>query len=255
MNADIERLIALQALDSKTMAAEKLLASEPERLKTLEARLEQARQQVATAKEQLTQNQAARRELEKNVAVHQGRLSKFREQGMNVKTNQEYHAIQHEIAFAQTEIKTIEDKELELMMSADELSATVKKAEGELSAEQKKAEAEKKAIAAEHAEKKALVDQLKQERSTVVSGLAASVLAMFEQVSKKRNGVAMAEARDGICTICHVRMRPQVFNTVLKNEQIMQCDSCQRILFHIPKPVAADTGTPDAATAIGDAKA
>ncbi len=244
MNADLERLIALQALDSKTMAAEKLLASEPERLKSLDARLEHARLQVATAKEQLTQNQAARRELEKNIAVHQGRLSKFREQGMNVKTNQEYHAIQHEIAFAQTEIKTIEDKELELMMSADDLSATVKKAEAELSTEQKKAEAEKKAIAAEHAEKKSLVDQLKQERSGVVAGLAANVLAMFEQVSKKRNGVAMAEARDGICTICHVRMRPQVFNTVLKNEQIMQCDSCQRILFHIPKTVTADTNTP-----------
>lgn len=243
MNADIERLIALQALDSKTLAAEKLLASEPERLKSLETRLEQARQQVATAKERLTQNQAARRELEKNIAVHQGRLSKFREQGMNVKTNQEYHAIQHEIAFAQTEIKTIEDKELELMMSADELTAAVKKAESEFSVEQKTTEAEKKAIAAEHAEKKSLVDQLKQERSGVVSGLAPNVLAMFEQVSKKRNGVAMAEARDGICTICHVRMRPQVFNTVLRNEQIIQCDSCQRILFHIPKAVAADSGT------------
>ena len=58
-------------------------------------------------------------------------------------------------------------------------------------------------------------------------------------MSKRRNGVALAEARDGICVVCHVRMRPQVFNTVLKNEQILQCDSCNRIFYYVPKPAAA----------------
>ena len=59
-------------------------------------------------------------------------------------------------------------------------------------------------------------------------------------MAKKRNGIAVAEARDGVCTICHVRLRPQVFNTVLKNEQILQCDHCNRILYHTPK-TAPDT--------------
>lgn len=238
MNADIERLIALQGLDSKTHAAEKVLASEPERLKALDARFEAAKQQVVTAKEQLTQNQGARRELEKNAAVHQGRLSKFREQAMNVKTNQEYHAIQHEMSFAQTEIKNIEDKELELMMEADELTAAVKRAEAALAAEQKVVDAEKKTIAAEGAEKRALVDQLREQRAAVVAGITPSVLAIFDGVSRKRNGIAVAEAKDGICTICHVRMRPQVFNTVRRNEEIHQCDSCQRILYFTPAPAA-----------------
>ena len=58
-------------------------------------------------------------------------------------------------------------------------------------------------------------------------------MATFEGVSARRQGVAVSEARDGICTICHVRMRPQVFNTVLRNEQVLQCDSCQRILYHV----------------------
>src|SRR6478735_3215912 len=104
MDADLERLIALQKLDSAAHDAERTLATEPERLKGLEAKLE-----VATAKDQVAENQNARRTLEKELAVHQGRLSKFREQAMAVKTNQEYHAIQHEITFAQTEIKKLED--------------------------------------------------------------------------------------------------------------------------------------------------
>src|SRR5215211_7143506 len=110
MNADLERLIALQQLDSAAMDAERRLAGEPERLRMMEAKLEAARLQVATAKERLAENQNARRAIEKDVAVHQGRLSKFRDQAMAVKTNIEYHAVQKEMSFAQTEIKVLEDR-------------------------------------------------------------------------------------------------------------------------------------------------
>ena len=48
---------------------------------------------------------------------------------------------------------------------------------------------------------------------------------------QRRNGLAVSEARDGMCTICHVRLRPQVFNNVRRNEAIIQCDTCQRILY------------------------
>src|SRR5712671_2334180 len=125
MNADLERLIALQKLDTTAHDAEQRLAGEPERLKALDAQLEAARQQAATTKQHLADNQNARRAIEKDVAVQQGRLSKFREQAMAVKTNQEYHAIQKEIGFAQGEIKALEDKVLELMLEADELAAAV----------------------------------------------------------------------------------------------------------------------------------
>src|SRR5947207_2953263 len=146
MNADLERLIALQKIDTAASDAEHRLADEPERGKVLDARLETARQAVAAAKERLAENQNGRRAVEKDVAVHQGRLSKFREQAMAVKTNQEYHAIQHEMAFAQGEIKTLEDKILEFMMEADDLTATMKKAEAALTTEQKTVDAEKKAL-------------------------------------------------------------------------------------------------------------
>lgn len=244
MNADLERLIALQKLDSKTHDAERTLAAEPEKLQALDAKLEAAKQAVAFAKAALAENQTARRAIEKDVAMHQGRLSKFRDQAMAVKTNQEYHAIQHEMSFAQTEIKKLEDGELELMMTADDMTAAVKKAEAELATTQKEGEAERKSLAEESVRLKAVLDKLRAERAVIVSALTPSALAVFELVSKRRNGVAVAEARDGICTICHVRMRPQVFNTVRRNEEITQCDSCQRILYFVPpQPLAVGSQT------------
>jgi uncharacterized protein len=244
MNADLERLIALQRLDSTATDAERRLADEPQRESALDARLEATRQAVATAKERLTENQTARRAVEKDVALHQGRLSKFRDQAMAVKTNQEYQAVQHEIAFAQTVIKTLEDKVLEQMLEADELAVTVKRAEAALAAEQKTIAQDKRALAAEQTEMKAVLDRVRAERSALVAAMTPQVLATFERVSQRRNGVAMAEARDGVCTICHVRLRPQVYNTVLKNEQILQCDHCNRILYHGPGAASAPDATP-----------
>jgi predicted nucleic acid-binding Zn-ribbon protein len=241
MNADLERLIALQKLDSAADAARKTLAAEPEHELALEARLEAARQRVAAAKEAVGANKNARAALEKDVAVQQGRLSKFRETAMAVKTNQEYHAVQHEIAFAQTEIKKIEDTTLERMMESDDLTAALKTAEAQLAAETKAVDAERKTGSAAHIEMQAALERIAGERAALVAGLNKDVLGMFEAVSRKRNGVAMSEARAGVCTICHVRLRPQVFNTVLRNDSILQCDHCNRILYYVPIPASAAT--------------
>jgi predicted nucleic acid-binding Zn-ribbon protein len=248
MNADLERLITLQKIDSAAEDAKRRIAEEPARLEALDARVEQARQTVAAAKEQLAANQLRRRELEKEIAMHQGRLSKFREQAMAVKTNQEYHAMQKEIGFAQGEVKALEDQMLERMLEGDELTGAVKKAEAALAAEQKAVDADKRAIGAELAELSAAVERLGTERAAVIDAIDPSVLATFEMVAGRRHGVGVAEARDGHCTICHVRLRPQVFNTIRRNESIVQCDSCQRIMYFSPVTTvkAAENVTPSA---------
>jgi len=242
VNQDLERLIALQRLDADIRDAERRISEEPARHLAFEARIEGQKTKLASAKQTLADNQAARRTLEKDVAVHQGRLSKFREQAMAVKTNQEYHAIQHEIAFAESEIKTIEDKILEVMLTGDDVNAAVKQNELALASEQKAVEAERKALAAEISTLKTSVDRLRSERAALAGKVDPQHLSTFEIVSSRRNGIGVAEARDGICTICHVRLRPQVFNTIRRNEEIVQCDSCKRILYYVP-PVAAATET------------
>jgi uncharacterized protein len=246
VNKDLEVLIALQRLDTEADEASRKLADEPKRQQAFEARLETARGHVNDAKARLTESQNARREIEKQVAVHQGRLSKFRDQLMAVKTNVEYQAMQKEIEFAQKEIKGLEDTILERMLEGDDLTAGLKKAEGELAVEQKAVDAEKRTLTAELAQLRTTAERLTAERKTLVSSLDPKVFAIFESVSRRRHGIAMAQARDGICTICHVRMRPQVFNTVLRNEEILQCDHCNRIFYYVPGPPASTGATPPA---------
>lgn len=244
MNQDLEKLITLQRLESTAHAAARRIAEEPGAQKAFDARIETARAAVEAAKQLLTDSQTARRAIEKEVAVHQGRLSKFREQGMAVKTNQEFHAIQHEIAFAEKEIKALEDQILEKMIEGDERTAVVKRAEGTLAAETKTVEAERKVLASDVAGLRASIEQVSKERDDLAKTIDAGVLRTFQVVAAKRNGVGLAEAKDGVCTICHVRLRPQVFNTIRRNDEILQCDHCNRILYFVPVPIApapADT--------------
>ncbi len=248
MNADIQRLIDLQRLDSIAIEAQKRVAEEPERLKALDAKLESARVRVVEAKDRLTASQTARRDIEKEVAVHQTRLSKYRDQLMAVKTNIEYQAMQREIEFAQHEVKALEDKILERMLEADEQATALKQAETALASEQKAVDAEKRSLAAEVAAKKDAIAKVGAERIDVIRALDPKVLAVFELVASRRNGVAVAEARDGICTICHVRLRPQVFNTVRRNEEVIQCDSCNRILYFAAAAAPAVSPTTTQAT-------
>ena len=231
MHADLERVIALQQLDAAAAEARRKLAEGPDREKSFDMRLADAKQRVADAKTKLAANTEARRAIEKEVAVHQGRLSKYRDQAMAVKTNQEYHAIQHEMAHAQGEIKKHEDAILERMLEADELTATIKAAETDLATQQKAIEAERARMKTEDAERHKALEKVVADRAALVAQIDKQVLAIYERVAANRHGVAVADAHDGICSVCHVRLRPQVANVVRRNESIVQCDSCQRILY------------------------
>jgi predicted nucleic acid-binding Zn-ribbon protein len=138
-------------------------------------------------------------------------------------------------------VKTHEDRILERMLEADDLTAAVKRAESDLAAEQQSVEADRKAYATGLAGVREGLERITAERADLVRELSAPVLATFELVARRRNGVAVAEAREGVCTICHVRMRPQVFNVVRRNDEIVQCDSCQRILYFVPVAAPAPT--------------
>src|SRR4030095_8022988 len=136
----------LQQLESTIADARTTIASHPQRLADADARLNESKNALEAVKARLKDNQEGRRALDKDVAVYQRRLTKFKDQLSTVKTNREYQAMQHEIATAQTDLGAVEEKVLERMMEADEITAAAKVAEAALAVQSKEVEAEKKAI-------------------------------------------------------------------------------------------------------------
>ena len=238
MHPDLEHLIHLQELDLAAERHRRRVIDIPVLQSALDARLAARTAAVEAVKARIAESQTARREVERDLAAVQSRLSKFKNQLMEVKTNKEYQAMQKEMSVAEQEISDFETRMLERMEEADGLAIELRTAQAALAAEQAETTRERQAL---ENERGTVADDLKnvsEDRARTAAQVSAEALALFERVAQGRRGLAMAEARDGLCTVCHVRLRPQVFNEARRNAGIVQCDSCTRILYFVPAPSA-----------------
>jgi len=243
---DLERLIQLQEIESKAAVASKTIAEAPGRIAALDALLQAATATLAAAKQALADNQATRRSIDNDLTSAQQRQGKYKEQLMAVKTNDEYRAMQHQIEAVGAEVGQHEERVLVSMLAADDISANIKKAEAALKAAQAKVAAERAAIESDVKAQQIALAECNTARDTIVGALDnKGVIDTFQRIAKVR-GTAVARAVDERCTICQVRLRPAVFAEVRKNESIVQCDSCQRILFFIAPQAPQAPEAPEA---------
>jgi uncharacterized protein len=242
---DLKHLIHLQELDTAIDRCRRRIAEIPGAQQALETRAAERAAAVQAVKDRIASTASTRRDVEKEVAAVQARLSKYKDQLMAVKTNKEYQAMQHEIATAEGLVRSHEDKLLDLMEVSERESADLKAAEAALKTDQAGIASAQKALDEEKTAQEAALARFAAEREQLATGISREALTIFDRVAHGRRGIAVAEARDGLCVECHVRLRPQVFNEVRRNEKLIQCDSCTRILYYVPPAAAAvsDTST------------
>ena len=233
MLPDLERLIQLQDIESRAAIANKAIAEAPGRMAALDALLQAATTTLATAKQSLTDNQTQRRSVDKDLTAAQQRVEKYKEQIMAVKTNEQLHAMQHQMKAVADEVGHHEERILVNMMAADEINAAIKKAEAALKAAQGKVASERAAIESESKTHQATVIECAAARETLVASMHnKGAVETFMRIAKVR-GTAVARAEGERCTVCQVRLRPAVFTEVRKNDSLVQCDSCNRILYFV----------------------
>jgi uncharacterized protein len=239
LHPDLESLIHLQGLDLAAEQQRRRLTDIPVLQAALDTQLAERTDAVESIKARIAACQTGRRDIERDLAAVQARLSKFKNQLMEVKTNKEYQAMQKEMTVAEQEISDLETRLLERMEEADGLAAELETAEDALSAARAEIDRVRQALDAEREQVARELERTAGERARVAAVVSQEALAIFDRIARGRKGVAMAEARDGLCTVCHVRLRPQVFNDARRNDAILQCESCSRILYFVPAPSAA----------------
>ncbi len=234
LHPDLANLIRLQELDSAAERHRRRVTDIPVLQAALDTRLAERTGAVEAVKERIAACQAARREVERDLAAVQARLSKYKNQLMEVKTNKEYQAMQKEMSVAEQEVSDYETRLLERMEESDALAADVKTVEAALQVERVEIDRARRALDGEREEVARALERTSEERHRVAAQVSPEALVIFDRVAHGRKGLAMAEARGGLCTVCHVRLRPQIFNEARRNAAIIQCDSCTRILYFIP---------------------
>jgi predicted nucleic acid-binding Zn-ribbon protein len=241
MNPNLEKLVRLHHAETELKRVEAELNELPGKKKAIDDRLNADRARLDAAKATLEASQKARKQNESSVQDLEAKRSKYKGQLMDVKTNKEYTAMLHEIEGVERDIKGREDLILEEMEKAEALATTVKREEADfkaIEAEARKGQAELDAAAAKL---QASATSLRAERDAAAASVPEDARALYARVTKQR-GSGVAEAKDGMCQACHVRLRVQIWVEVRKNEQIFQCESCGRILFYEPPPPVVVAG-------------
>ena len=243
MNPDLEKLIELQRVEREIARLTAEVAALPKRMAAIEAQLADTKARIDQAKAAIAANLTDRKKQEQKIQDEQQKISKYRDQSLGVKTNEQYKALLQEIQFAENGIRACEDRILEGMIGNEDLEKKLRAAEVELKAETAEIEKEKAEARAVTAKDEAELADWNGQRDRLRSGITPHHLAYYDRVAAVRKN-ALAEARDHKCSACQVMLRPQTYNEVRTNNEVMACDSCQRILYydpaHEPAPVADD---------------
>ncbi len=241
MHPAIPHLVELQRIDHQIAVLRAELEGFPKRIREAEAKVVDGRAGVASAKEAHAQIIVERKKFEFEVQQWRDRARKYRDQSGAVKTNEAFKALQHEITNAESEVAKAEDRQLEVMMAAEEAERRVKIAESRLKEAEQAVAAERKEIQSQGAEKKRQLDAATAERERIIAPVPEELRELYARIAKRHNGTAMAEARDGQCRGCGMRVLPHILQELRAetNEEVFRCESCGLILYTLePIPIA-----------------
>src|SRR6201982_795085 len=234
MLQDLENLVELQVADKEILRLKEEVAALPKRVAVIENKLAATKSNLEKAKATPKADEAAKKKYEAAILDVQGKISKYRDQSLAVKTNDQYKALMQEIQFAEQEIRSNEDKILDLMVNAEAREKDVKAAEADHKAETAEIEKEKEQARQRTAEDEKLLAEWNGKRDKLRSGIGADILRHYERVMKFR-GSGISEVRDQKCMACQVMLRPQTYNEVRSGEKVIECESCQRLLYFNPE--------------------
>jgi uncharacterized protein len=233
MLPDIEKLLQLQIADQEIRKLQEEIAELPRRIAVIEQKLAGTKAHLEKARAAAKADETNKKKFESAIQDLQGKISKYRDQSLEVKTNDQYKALLHEIQFSEQEIRLNEDRILEVMVNVDARDKDVKAAEARLKAETAEIEREKEDARRVTAEDQKKLSEWNAKRDGLRGEIADDLLRHYERVMKFRR-TGLAEVIEQKCMGCQVRLRPQHYNEVFNGQQIVYCDSCQRVLYYNP---------------------
>jgi predicted nucleic acid-binding Zn-ribbon protein len=244
MDVQFKEILRLQQVDGQVAELLDAIAATPKRVASLEEKLERHKQTLAQAEKAALAEEAKRRRLESDLRDQQQKIVKYREQSSIVKTNEQFHALQHEVSFVEAEIQRIEDAELASMIESETLDARRTEARQELAAQAKQIELEKETLKRDSEAKQQDVETLRKERELIRSTVDPALLSEYDRLTSSRKN-ALARASNQRCMACQMYLRPQFWNQV-RAGTLSHCESCGRLLYFDPslEPTPDTEGIP-----------
>jgi len=234
VSPELQQLIALQEIDLKIQEGNERLAAIPLERQRSEQQFNEFAARYNSLIRQLDETRLSRRKLELELEEIQQRQEKYKQDLMRVRNEKEYSTALREIDSCKKIISGLETQILQRMEEIESLEAEIAQLAPEIEAKRVEVDSQLQGFDLEAQQLERQQERLRNDRANLVEKIPARLINIYDRVARMRKGLALAEARDSACTACRMSIRPQVFSDVRKGDQLIQCDSCNRILYYRP---------------------
>ncbi len=236
MSHPLEPIVALQKKDRRLIKIMREVRDIPQRKSDIEAQLDGSKQKLETALDSKKHTEALLRDIELEIESCKEKVTKYKTQQMDAKTNDQYRAFVKEIGVVESEIRDLEDKELQLMEELEKGKGIVAECEERLNAEKAGISDELNELNDRTSYLKEQLESLKADRARAAALCDKTLLQKYTRIMNNKKDVAVALVESGgHCGGCHMKLPPQVIHDARNPTKIVSCNFCGRIVYN-PAP-------------------
>jgi uncharacterized protein len=248
MYDQLERLVRLQELDRETARLTQKLAEIAPQIEETRIHLAAAERALEEGKARVESVRKERRGAEKNLETQIDKRRKFQDQQSKVKTNKEYQALMGELEALKVEETAVEDRILALMEEQAATEAQLPALTAEVGREKAEFQQKERVLRAAEEKLRGELGAAEAARAGVVAALEPDKFQTYQRIAKLR-GSAVAEVREEFCLGCSTKVPSQNFMEAMRNDRILGCPHCHRILYYVrPEITPAAPPAPPAGT-------
>ena len=243
MKAELAQLISLQNADTNIRRLQTEIESIPDRRAEIEKEFDQRAFEIRAMEERRDIARHERTRLEAEIFEQKQRAERADRNLMAAKKPDEYTAAIREADAARKQISAFETQVLEQMEISEQAEKELAERAPEVDKLRGEMEASFKAFDEQAKAQQKLLQQAHDDRDRLTRELPKATSALYKRISSRiRDGVAVAEARNGACTACYMALRPQIMSQVRRGDEVITCDNCNRILYYAPNLAAQPVG-------------
>lgn len=227
----IAKLLVLQERDSRRLVLEQQLKSVPREIAAVEARIAAEKQAIETAKAEWHGLESKKKLLETEIQSAEGKVAKYKTQQLEVRKNDEYRALTHEIETTEAVIGGFEEEELKIMYEIDGAKKRFAAAEAELKANIAGHETKIRSLRERDAQ---LQGELKAAQEAVAAArpeVPDPQLRIYDRLAVKPGHPVCVTVNGGKCGGCHLKVPTHIEVMARTGSEIATCDQCGRIAY------------------------
>ncbi len=233
----IHQLVELHAIDTEILKLKQEIQRLPQRLEALNQQQATWQRDVDAKHDEWKRVRQEREEKEQQVSKLEQQMENLQQAARQARSNREYSEYLLKVEEVRHRIRKAEDELLDFMEAEDRTFQEWKAAEKTFKEKVKNLDQQRAELKDRQAHLQGKLAELEARRAESIQRLPKDVRELYHYIASNRGGLAMAAVRDQTCTACHIQLRPRVYQSLKLMEDLIQCESCSRILY-LPEMIA-----------------